>query len=289
MIIIKRYILVHEHLSICLENEKVYKYNFNNTQLVIDKLNLAQQKGLVDIVDLTNSTMGCSWKTLKTIQDGTDLNIHYCVGMYKDPYLPNLKNKSIDDILERISQEMDECNEQLGYLPIVCGEIGTSLNHFTNNEKKVFEACTILSKKYKLPIVTHTTLSTCASEQINFLVSNDISPNKILISHMDLSNDSNYLINILNKGVYIGFDTFGKERYKTDLERIEMLKNLLFKGYEDQICLSTDITETEELERMGYTYIIDSVVPKLEEAGLTNIQIDKLIYKNSYSFLYDQR
>ena len=93
-------------------------------------------------------------------------------------------------MIEDIENGIDGSNIKAG----IIGEIGTSKNQMTDEEKKVFSAAIIAHKKTGKPITTHTTLGTYGKEQVNFFKQNGVNLNNVVIGHVDLSGDIDYIL-----------------------------------------------------------------------------------------------
>ena len=164
----------------------------------------------------------------------------------------------------------------------VLGEFGTSKNKMTAVEEKVFQAMS--------QVTTHTTLGTFGEEQADYLIEHGVKPEKIIIGHMDLSQDLEKILRILEKGVNVGFDTIGKLSYCPDTFRMEALKRIASEGKLSQIVLSMDITRKSHLKShggIGYRYLFTDFLPLLRESGMTEEQIDTLLIDNPKRILGD--
>jgi len=105
---------------------------------------------------------------------------------------------------------------------------------------------------------------------------------------VDLTGNSDYILRMLDQGVYVEFDTIGKENYQPDLLRIEMLKEIEKRGYQDKVFLSMDITRKSNLAYrggIGYSYLLDTFVPLALENGLSENFIDKMLRDNPRIFM----
>lgn len=132
-------------------------------------------------------------------------------------------------------------------------------------------------------VTTHTTLGTLALEQAEYLKKAGVKPEKIIIGHLDLSQDSDYILSVLKEGVNIGFDTVGKNNYCPDRFRAETLKRIAKEGFLGQVVLSMDITRKSHLKKwggLGYAYLFETFLPQLLEYGLSEEQIDMLLIDN---------
>jgi len=93
---------------------------------------------------------------------------------------------------------------------------------------------------------------------------------------------------MLDQGVYVEFDTVGKQNYLPDQQRINMLKEIEQRGYLDQVFLSMDITRKSSLTHyggIGYCYLLDTFVPMMLENGISDLFINKMLIKNPQKFL----
>ena len=78
-------------------------------------------------------------------------------------------------------------------------------------------------------------------------MSHGVDPHRIVIGHVDLCEDINYIKEVLKTGVTIGFDTIGKNNYLPDEKRIAHLLELEKTGYTSQVVLSEDLTRKSHL------------------------------------------
>lgn len=165
----------------------------------------------------------------------------------------------------------------------VIGEIATTKGKWTLGEEKVFEAALIAQKETGCPISTHTSMGTLGHEQVNYFVRNHADLSKIVIGHVDLSGNANYVIDMLKTGINVEFDTIGKNNYLEDSIRAKMLKKIEQAGFTDQIVLSMDITRKSHLKANGgngYAYLLDKFVPTLLDTGVSENFIHKMLNEN---------
>ena len=108
------------------------------------------------------------------------------------------------------------------------------------------------------------------------------------------------LLELLNHGVYIQFDTLGMESTSLFLhprshsgdeimglartpQAIEAIPKLIEVGYEDRILLSQDVCTKTQLKAYGgtgYSFVVEKFLPHLQSLGVTQRQIGKLIVEN---------
>ena len=283
------YTLMHEHMTIDLSGQK---HNLDCKVDCIDEITKEMKKlyskGVRNIVEVTNRGMGRNVKNIVKISKESGINFICSTGFYKEPFLPDyVYEMDKEEIAELLINDIEIGIDGTGIKAQLLGEIGTSKDHMTKEEKKIFESIVIAHKKTGVPISTHTTLGTNALGQIEFFEKNNVDLSKVNIGHVDLSGDIQYIIEILSKGVYISFDTIGKNNYLLDSKRVEMLKILQDMNLLNKVFLSQDISRKSNMEFMGgigYSYIFDSFIPMLKEKGITDESLDLMLHKNPMNF-----
>lgn len=283
------YTLMHEHMTIDLSGQK---HNLDCKVDCIDEITKEMKKlyskGVRNIVEVTNRGMGRNVKNIVKISKESGINFICSTGFYKEPFLPDyVYEMDKEEIAELLINDIEIGIDGTGIKAQLLGEIGTSKDHMTKEEKKIFESIVIAHKKTGVPISTHTTLGTNALGQIEFFEKNNVDLSKVNIGHVDLSGDVQYIIEILSKGVYISFDTIGKNNYLLDSKRVEMLKILQDMNLLNKVFLSQDISRKSNMEFMGgigYSYIFDSFIPMLKEKGITDESLDLMLHKNPMNF-----
>ncbi|MBR5586433.1 MAG: hypothetical protein IKW02_00560, partial [Clostridia bacterium] len=183
----------------------------------------------------------------------------------------------------------------------VIGEIGIS-EIFDDKERRVLRAAAIAHKKTGAGVLVHINpWTTNGVEAMEILLEKGVSPDRIAISHIDVEDREDYVLSMLEKGVYVEFDNFGKEYFVdmearrdgygcfvTDVQRIEFLKTLISKGYLNQILLSCDVclkTLLRTYGGWGYDHVLVNIVPMMKEFGISDADIDTMLRKNPADFL----
>lgn len=256
------------------------------------------------IVDLTLAGIGRDPVLLYRISRALGLNIVAGCGYYINSAHPNdMEKKTVESIAEEILNDLtigiDGTNIKAG----VIGEIGTSETIYPN-EIKVLKAAAVAQRETNAGIHVHTYLwGTNGMEVIRILIENGVPPNKICIDHIDVELNMPYLKELINMGVFIEFDNFGKEYYidrknrsllkgnfARDSERVLAIKHLSDCGYISSILISVDVclkTLTHKYGGWGYDHILTNILPMMQDYGITMEQIYKLVRTNPATFLDD--
>lgn len=280
---------MHEHTTIDLSRIKnIDDTNLNCFEETVAEFKILYSKGVRNIVDVTNLDMKRNPLYVQRVAEESGINIIQSTGFYTEKFLPPIVAEwSIEDLAKLMIKEIQTGIADTTIRAEIIGEIGSSKDGWTENEKKVFEASVIAHKNTGVPITTHTTLGTNGHEQVAFFKENKVNLSSVVIGHVDLSGNIDYILKMLDQGVYVEFDTIGKENYQPDALRVFMLKEIERRGFADRVFLSMDITRKSNLkfkEGIGYSYLLDNFVPMMEEAGISNETIEKMLVHNPMTF-----
>jgi phosphotriesterase-related protein len=123
--------------------------------------------------------------------------------------------------------------------------------------------------------------------------------NRVYIGHSNGDTDLDYLLGLLDKGVWLGMDRYPGGRVPGTPnweQRTEIVKKLIEAGYCHRIMLSHDYSVPkarygaavqEERRRAnpdGYNFITRWVLPRLKELGASEEDIHKMMVENPRRF-----
>lgn len=279
----------HEHTTIDLSSLKgTDDTNLDCFDQTVQEFKELYTKGVRNIIDVTVMGMKRNPDYVQRVADQTGLNIVQSTGWYQDMFLPNYINDlNSEQLAEIMFKDITEGIDGTQSKAKLIGEIATSKNKMTSREEKIFEAAIKVQKELDLPITTHTSLGTYGKEQVKFFKDRKIDPTRVVIGHVDLTGDAQYVLDLLHEGVYVEFDTVGKNNYMPDMQRIKMLKKIEQAGYQDKVFLSMDITRKSHLRYkngIGYSYLLDTFVPLALENHISESFIEKMLIDNPQAF-----
>lgn len=285
------YTLMHEHTTIDLSGVKQdADCRLDCYEQTREEYRHLYELGVRRIVDVTNDGMGRNPEYIARMEQETGISIVQSTGFYKEPFLPErVYQQTISELADWMVSELRD-GIQGGPKARMIGEIGTSKNCMTEMEQKVFQAAAIAARETGAPIYTHTTLGTYALEQAEFFKAQGLPLDRIVLGHIDLSGDLDYIRRILDTGICIGFDTVGKNNYFPDEKRAEYLMELEREGRMGQIVLSEDLTRKSHLKEfggIGYSYLFETFLPMLRAAGMKQESMDQMLIHNPARILGD--
>ncbi|EOU2462993.1 phosphotriesterase-related protein [Vibrio navarrensis] len=279
------YTYCHEHLHIDLSEQK---HNLDccldQFELLCDEMRAVQQRGVRNIIEVTNAFMGRNPQFIENLIDATGINVLLSTGFYIEGFFPQaLYQMSAEQIAQGMIDEIEQGIPDSRLKASLIGEIGSSEAHFSPTEQKVFQAAAIAHLHTGRPISTHQSMSTMGREQLQLLQRYGVAMDKVTVGHCDLRDNLDHLLWMLDQGCYVQFDTIGKNSYYPDGKRAATLALLCERGYEKQLMLSMDITRRSHLKAnggLGFSYLMDEFVPLLKQHGIDQTQIDTLLRTN---------
>ena len=230
------------------------------------------------------------------------MNVVTCCGYYTyDAHPEQIKNMSIEEIADVMVKELTEGIDGTDIKAGIIGEIGTS-TEINPEEIRVLKASAIAHKKPGAPIMVH--LSPWAQHGlfvIDLLEAEGVKPENIAICHTDILLDVEDMKKIMDRGVYLEFDNFGKEypipcaygRFPTDAERMEVFYQLIDAGYVNNILVSCDICLKKLLvthEGPGYAHFVTKIADMIREKYDNAEEIlETVLVKNPAKYLDNPR
>lgn len=254
------------------------------------------------VVDATMPGIGRDPVLLKRMAEDTGLNIVMGTGFYVASTHPEkMKTMTEQEIADEMVREIEQGAEKTDIKAGVIGEIGIS-EVFNEEERRVLRAAALAHKRTGVGVLVHINPWTVNGiEATKILLDNGVPPEKIAISHVDVENRKDYMHTLLDMGVYIEFDNFGKEYFVDiearregyglfvkDTERVACLKELIEEGYGKQLLLSCDVclkTLLRTYGGWGYDHVLTNIVPMMKEAGIAEEDIQRMLRDNPVRFL----
>ncbi len=304
----KRIDLLNEQEEITIKNrfEVNYFQNKNQQNLILDEYEKAiyelkayREFGGRSIVEL--STIGINPEPIKLskISKETGVNIILGTGCYTEDYLDEkILNFSVEDLQILMSQHLHDGFEGTNIRAGLIGELGCSW-HLKDIEKKSLQAALGIQDEIGVTISIHPGKHRDSPKEIiKFLEKYKVNPSKTIICHVDrtLTNLEDILF-ILNKGYVLEWDFFGIETSNywfgkfdlpTDYMRLDLILELIKKGFEEQITISHDIcirTRLSSYGGHGYSHLNKNVVPLMLQRGWSAKNIEQILVKNPANML----
>ena len=261
----------------------------DDIDVALSELTAFRQSGGSTIVEMTNVGLKRNIGALAEISRRTGVNIVVGTGYYVHIGHPQeVAALKIEEIANWMVTEVTQGVEESGVRAGILGEIGISNLH--PDEEKTLRAAARAYHTTNAPISIHQVGGQEILRIDTILREEKVNPAKVILCHMNSAAPYLHLW-ALDHGYNVEFDDFGNEYYSDglsgeilrDLERVRVVKNLIAKGYLNQILISHDICLKMLLKNYGgwgYDHILLNIVPLMLREGILQDAVDQMIYLN---------
>jgi phosphotriesterase-related protein len=257
--------------------------------VILEELARYRVAGGSGLVDLTLPGVGRDPVWLQGLAEASGLNLVMGCGWYRTAYYPPeacIDRRSVDDLADELVREVEEGVGDSGIRPGIIGEIGTDKPWVSPAEERVHRAAARAARRTGLAITTHGVLSDVGLAQLRILEEEGADPARVVIGHADSYPVLDHQLAIIERGASVEFDFIGmpwpRER-QAEGRTVELVCELLARGHAGRILLSQDVCNDDQLERNGgngYTYLTDTFLPRLREAGVSDPEIETMTVTN---------
>jgi predicted metal-dependent phosphotriesterase family hydrolase len=287
------WVLPHEHTAIALwhiPNRWDYWELRRDEPLITEELQAFRDAGGGAIVDLTTDGVGRDPAWLAGLSRTTGLHVVMGSGWYRDAYYPAetlVDRRSVAGLADLIVRDATVGVLETGIRAGIIGEIGTDKPWLTAREERVHRAAARAARTTGLAITTHAVQSTVGLDQLDVFEAEGADLSRVVIGHADSYPSLDYHLAIVERGATVEFDFLGMAF--TPLERhgegriVDSIRELLGRGHVERILLSQDVCHDSQLRRYGgngYTYLADTFLPRLRDAGVSDAEIRTITIDN---------
>ena len=254
--------------------------------------------GVRTVVDVSTFDLGRDVILMREVAEGSGMQIIAATGNHLAVPRP-FGDVSPDVIAELYIREIEEGIEDTGIKAGII-KVASDEGGITPAQEVVLRAAARTQKATGLPISTHTwSPERIGEHQVRILEEEGVDLDKVYIGHSNDDTDLEYLLGLLNKGVWLGLDRYpgGTRPGTPDWEqRTEVAKALMDAGFTHRIFLSHDYSvpkarhgaEVQEQRRRAnpdeYNFIPRFVLPRLKELGASDADIHQITVENPRRF-----
>ncbi len=295
--------LMHEHVMVCasgLLESYPDLLGQDREDRAIATLKKAREEGIDTIVDATTFDLGRNAELLRTVAQGSGVNIINVTGWWLD--VPRFllgvgPNQMAREFVRDIEEGFRGTDIKAGVLKCAADFEGV-----TRRLEVMARAVARAHNETGVPIMVHSyPAGQVARRQIEIFREEGVDLTRVKIDHCNDTTDTEYLKWILDQGCYLGLDRYPGFLVSPHMRTVT-LKQLMDDGYGDKLCPAHDciclhihkeqpdgsIPEEHEFTRQNpeqYLYINRFVIPDLLEMGATAQDIDTLFVDNPRRFL----
>ena len=264
----------------------------------VSELKRAYGEGLRTIVDVTTIDLGRDIRLLEQVSRDSGVNIICATGTWRD--IPRAFWAATPDMIAPLYvREIEEGIEGTGIKAAII-KVANDMGGVTPQGEIILRAAARAQKATGVPISTHTYAPERVGEQqVRIFEDEGVDLNRVYVGHSNDTTDTEYLIGLLDKGVWIGLDRHpgGTTPTIPDWEgRTQTAKRLIDAGFGHRIMLGHDWSvtlsiTTREMQQQrrqrnpdGYLFIQRNVLPRLRELGASAEDVNRIMVDNPRRF-----
>jgi phosphotriesterase-related protein len=284
--------LPHEHTGIHLwhvPDRWDYWELTPDEEVIGDELRDFRRRGGSTLVDLTPPGVGRDPERLRRLASRSAVHIVMGTGWYRQSYYPaeaHIDRRSVDDLAAEMVREFGGGVGATGVRPGIIGEIGTDKPWLSAQEERVHRAAARAARETGMAISTHGVMSPVGLAQLRVFEEEGADPRRVVIGHADSFPVLDHYLAILDRGANLQFDflghRFGQEE-AAEPRLVELIVELLERGYGEQLLLSQDVCHNAQLKAnggFGYVYLQQHFLPTLRTAAVGEGEIRQMTMDN---------
>ena len=281
-------ILPHEHVFVDLRTWDKPGYAQAQTADVIalmwPELERAKQAGVTAIVECSAVGVGRRADILKAVSEATGFPLVAPTGVYREPWIPPWVHEASQEKLRdwmtaELQGQIEQTGVQAGWIKLSAGDSG-----ITATETKVLAAAAGAGVVTNAVIGSHTIRGRVVRDQLDIIEKAGYTPQRFIWIHAQAEPDFDLHLEMAKRGAWIEYDNIGSGQ---DAQHVERIMRLLAAGFGDQILLSHDRGWFDPAQPKGgvpkpFTFLSESFLPRLKDAGLDAGLIRKLTQDNPF-------
>ena len=294
--------LSHEHLGTNAAGiRQTYPEFFDREgvkEQAIAELTEAYHEGVRTILDVSTIDLGRDVLLMEEVSRASGVQIVAATGSHLAVPRP-FGDVSPDVIASLYVRELEEGIEGTGIKAGII-KVASDRGGITPPQEVVLRAAGRTSNQTGARISTHTwSPERIGEQQVRILKEEGVDMNLVYVGHSNDDTDMDYLLGLLDEGVWLGLDRYpgGRAPGTPDWEgRTEVVKKLIDAGHTNRIMLSHDYSvpkarhgaevqaERRSANPDGYLFITRHVLPRLKELGASDQDIQQIMVENPRRF-----
>jgi phosphotriesterase-related protein len=286
----------HEHLLIGEGHPVVIEPDFrlDDVEAAVREARELLAAGGAAVVDCMPLGVGRNPDGLAEVARRTGLTVLAVTGFHRDAFYPAdhwVRALDVDGLTQRVIDDATcgmELPDQVPGRPVARSgsrpgliKVAISGEHGTPLENALLEAVTAAAVATGLPVITHTESVAGAVKQVEKLTEAGVSPERVILSHMDRHGDLEAVAELCATGATVCLDWLGRPNRDHDRVVVELVVALIAKGYADKVVLGQDLARRQYWHAYGggpgLAHLFTTVVPQLRQAGVSQRELDAIL------------
>lgn len=281
-------ILPHEHVFVDLRTPDQPGYAqaeaADVVALMAPQIEAIKAQGITALVECSTGGVGVRADLDLAVSQATNFPIVVPTGNYREPWIPDWVGKASQDELEawmlkELTEGIGDSGVKAAWIKISAGDDG-----ITPLEARILRAAARAAKATNAVIGSHTIKGRVVMDQLDIIEAEGYTASRFISIHTQAEPDFEMHKAVAGRGAWIEYDHVGRE---PDDEVVPLILKALEAGLGNQLLLSHDLGWFDPAKPGGgvprpYTHLVDSVLPKLRAAGVSEAVIVQLTEVNPF-------
>jgi phosphotriesterase-related protein len=283
-------ILPHEHVFVDLGPIAAESYKTADVAEVIavmaPEIAKIKAQGITVLVECTPVGVGRRADIDKAVSLATNFPVVVPTGIYREPWVPQWAHAAGEAdltawLLGELTDEIEQSGVQAAWIKVSAGDDG-----ITDCETKILRAAAKAGAATNAVIGSHTIRGRVVRNQLDIIEAAGYTAERFIWIHTQAEPDFELHLEMARRGCWIEYDNIGSNRPGDD-QLITWILALLAAGHGDKLLLSHDRGWYDPSKPHGgtpqpYTYLVDTFLPKLRNAGVDEATIVQLTHANPF-------
>ena len=291
--------LSHEHVLVAMgADNRNYPWLFDwgrTRATIIRELSEAKVGGVDTIIDLTTPDLGRDVEFVREVARAAGVNVVVATGIWRD--VPrSFWERSLDRIADIFVREIEVGIGETGVKAGVI-KVANDAEGVTPEAERVLRGAARALKRTGCPISTHQWApAEVGSRQVEIFLDEGAPMDRICIGHSADTTDVEYLVSLLEAGVYLSMDRYpGAEGRPDWRQRNATVKALIDRGWAYRLMLGHDYApapvsakhraEDGVADTTRYLFLSTVAIPALLADGVGSETIDLMMREVPRRFL----
>lgn len=216
---------------------------------------------------LTRRTRELAW-----MSEEIGVHVVAATGLHRaEHYAPVILDRVIDGLVKEFVADLTE-GTQPADLPdeprtgprAGLVKVAGAFHTIDSHARLTMTAAAVAHQETGAPIAVHLELGTAALETVELLCDKlDVSPEKVILGHLNRNPDPRIQREIAETGVFLGFDGPSRANHASDWRLFDGLEALVEAGHSGRILLGGDTTTAAARYQPGAPYLLTTLAPRL--------------------------
>ena len=281
-------ILPHEHIFVGMETERPPTQTDPSdvVDLMAPEVEKAKDVGVAALVVCTPVGVGRHIAAVKAVSEETDFPLVAPTGIYREPWIPDWAHAAEEEalrdwMLEELQDEIEDSGVRAAWIKLSAGD-----EDMTETEAKILRAAGTAGRETNACIGSHTIKGRVVKDQLEVLEDVGYPLDRFIWIHAQNEADFDVNVELARRGVWIEYDAIGSASFDDDFF-IDRIQRMLDAGLGDHLLLSHDRGWYDPAKPGGgtprpFTYISETFLPKLRDAGIDEGTVRKMTVENPF-------